>query len=146
MSEASGLSKKDLLDILEVVGKQNKEAIVEAVATAIAEGKKPAPLTTQQESEIEQMQQTRAGTAEEVKAEMEGKKFIHRTCSHKHKSGETHCVFVNTQGDRTGGFILCQKNQCKIRPGVEPKDYKGGDIYDNDLFNRLFQEIGLSDM
>jgi hypothetical protein len=75
----------------------------------------------------------------EVKGAMEGKKFTQRTCSHEHPDGHTHCVYIQ---EKVGpGYLLCQKNQCVIRPGVASPNYQGSVIYSNELFNKIFQKL-----
>lgn len=81
----------------------------------------------------------RKETAAGVIALQKQKRDIQRICSHKHKNGQSHGVFITER--RGPGYIICQKNQCIIRPGIAPEDYTGGDIYSTDLFNEMLQEL-----
>jgi hypothetical protein len=118
------------------------------IATAIAAAKQPNEIEQfeleekkkkqeQQKLDTEQEQQTRRETAEQQLQIIASKKSFQRVCTHKHRKGDSHCVFVT---DDLGGYILCQKCQAVIRSGSVPKDYNGTVIYDTDLFNRLFQD------
>lgn len=98
------------------------------------------PLTEKQKADVEQEQQMRLSQAKLVLAEMENKRRTQRMCTHKHPlrdGGGSHCVYIVD-----GNYILCQKCQGKIRPEAAPEGYKGGDIYDVNLFNMLLQDLG----
>jgi hypothetical protein len=119
--------------------------ISSAVATAIQEAKKPAPPSEQELAAVRQANELRAETANNVVKEMERKRFIQMTCSHKHATGESHCVHVKEEVG--AGYILCQKCQAKIRTFVEPeKQTDKNSFYDTEKFNLLFQEISRTDM
>lgn len=97
-----------------------------------------------QRVQIEQDQQIRAETARQQIAIAGNKRSMQKICTHKHrKSGDTHAVFIT---DDLGGYILCQKCQAVIRPGVEPENNKAGVIYDSALFNQLFQDCASNGM
>ena len=89
-------------------------------------------------------------TAQSLIAQKENERAIQRICAHEHskrEGGGTHCVHVREEDPRSPGFILCQKCQGRIRPGVADADglpfqRDRGAIYDNALFNRLFQDCG----
>ena len=118
-----------------------QKMIAAAVTAAVVESKKPAPKTATEIAIIEQEQELRAETAAGVLAQIEAKRSEQHMCSHKHATGESHCVYIND-----GNYMLCQKCQAKVRPGVAATGYKGSDIYNTDLFNRLFQEVQKTDM
>jgi hypothetical protein len=124
------------------------EDIQNIIATAINASKEPSELEKlaleekraeieARKAQIEQDQQTRAETARQQIAIMENKRAVQRLCTHKHRKGDTHCVFIS---DDLGGYILCQKCQAVIRAGVAPKSNDSGVIYDAALFNTLFQD------
>jgi hypothetical protein len=89
--------------------------------------------------------QERADNATAMLLKITTKRTEQAICSHKHRNGHSHCVYIMEKAP-SPGYILCQLNQCKIRPGVAPVDYKGTDIYDTALFNRLFQELPSNEM
>jgi hypothetical protein len=124
------------------------EDIQNLITAAIAAAKEPSELEkitieekrAEQEVrrvQIQQEQQTRAETARQQIQIIENKRAGQKICTHKHKKGETHCVFIT---DDLGGYIICQKCQAIIRPGVEPAKNNVGAIYDTVLFNQLFQD------
>lgn len=124
------------------------------IAAAVAESRKPSELEQleleekkaaqeQKRAQIEQDQQTRRETAEQQLQIMANKRAFQKLCTHKHRKGDTHCTFVH---DEQGGYVLCQKCQAVIRPGVAPKSYTGDVIFDTDLFNRLFQDTSSNGM
>ena len=126
--ENTGLSKEDLAAVLSQVIKAVKEP------TAIEQRKLDAEQRILNQAQVE-----RKNLAESVIQEKQQKMAQQRVCSHTHKNGDPHGVYIT---EPTGpGYILCQKNQCIIRPGVQPKDYKGNAIYDTALFNKIFQTL-----
>lgn len=121
-----------------------KEIITSAIAAAKAPNEVEQRQLDAQKLEIEQAQKERLIQSKSVLDEIEQKKTIQRLCSHEHRNGDTHAVYVQ---EKSGpGYFICQKNQCKIRPGAPPEGYKGGDIYDTALFNRLFQKSANNDI
>jgi hypothetical protein len=113
-----------------------------ALKTAIAAAKEPSALEQKKLDadalRIEGEQAARLRLSTEVKAEAQAKHARQRLCSHEHANGDSHVVYVQ---ERKGpGYMLCQKNQCIIRPGVAPEGYTGNVIYDTNQFNRLFQK------
>src|ERR1022692_1348777 len=114
MPESFTLTKDDLKEIL----RSNQEALVEV----IREMKKPneieqAEIDTQKRDTAAR-QLERKTNASSVKEEIVNRRAIKRICSHEHSNGNTHCVWVQ---ERSGpGYLLCQKNQCIIRPGKTP--------------------------
>lgn len=145
MSEEKSISAADLKAILVEVGRQNKEALKEI----IDEIKKPTALEQKKLDEeakaVADRNQERKENAAGILAQIDQKRQLQRICSHKHRDGHSHCVFVSGQG-RHPDYILCQVCQGKIRFGVAPENYNGDDIYDTNLYNRLFQELPTNDL
>ena len=84
-------------------------------------------------------QENRAKVAKGALEEINNKRNLQQWCTHEHKNGDSRCVYV---AERSGpGYLICQKNQCKIRPGKASPNYKGSDIYDTKEFNRIFQKV-----
>lgn len=139
-SKEGSVSLKDLKEILADQAKQNAEQL----KTVIEELRKPTVLEQQkldrEAKEILDKNQERKENGAALLIKIENQRLTQSICTHKHRDGNSHCVWVQEKAP-SPGYILCQKNQCKIRPGVAPKDYKGLDIYDTQLFNRLFQEL-----
>ena len=124
------------------------EDLQRIISTAIAAAKEPNEYEkieleekkeelARKRAQIEQDQQTRRDTAQQQLQILNARKQMQRVCTHKHRDGHTHGVHIV---DDIGGFVLCQKCQAVIRPGMAPKGYTGTVIFDTDLFNRLFQE------
>jgi hypothetical protein len=88
---------------------------------------------------IDADQANRKKVAADVLQTRATKRRIQQMCSHEHPNGTSHCVYVKEQVGP--GYMLCQKNQCIIRPGVASPNYKGDVIYSNDLFNKIFQKM-----
>lgn len=137
MSETT-LTKDDLKAVL----KANSDTLIEV----IRELKKPNEIEQAridaEQRDIEAKQRERLDNAESVKAEIVNRRQMKRICSHEHPNGDTHCVWVQ---EKTGaGYLLCQKNQCKIRPGAAPAGFQGDDIFDSAMFNRIFQKLNTS--
>lgn len=122
--------------------------IATAVATAIQESKKPAPLTDQQIAAEKMRQEHRANTAADVVRGIEGKRAAQMACTHEHsrrEGGGSHCVYVKEENPASPGFVLCQKCQGRFRSGeynAEGPAYcmDRGAIYDTARFNKLFQD------
>jgi hypothetical protein len=87
-------------------------------------------------------QANRLKVSGEVKQTRENKRLTQQMCSHEHSNGQTHCVWV--QEPKGPGYLLCQLNQCIIRPGVASPNYKGSVIYSNELYNKIFQKLQTS--
>ena len=119
--------------------------IAAAVTAAIVESRKPAPPTEQELAQQQMKQDMRLRNADQTILMEKNKKANQMICSHEHGNGDTHCVWVREENPASPGFILCQKQQCRIRPGVFTKDGPAfdrdrGAIYDTALFNKLFQK------
>lgn len=124
---------------MELTNEQLQALIVAAVKAA----KEPSALEQKKiDAEAEEQrvkQEHRLRLASSVKEDRAQKIAMQRICTHEHRNGDTHMVFIQEQ--KGPGYLLCQKNQCKVRPGNAPEGYQGGDIYDTELFNRCFQKI-----
>lgn len=123
-----------------------KEIVATAVSVALAEAKKPAPLSPQQESELAQAQAHRRETAEGVKVQKQNaRNFQEHICKHEHPKsagGGTHCVFVRDNDvPQSPGFIICQECFGRFRPD-EPlmRKLDPEAIFDTGTFNQLLQD------
>ena len=110
-----------------------QQLIAAAVGAAVAEAKKPV-ITEKDKRDLEMAQQSRQEQSELVKKIAADKMRRQKICSHMRRDGSTRGVYVEN-----GNFIVCLGCQGIIRPGTAPENYKGSDIHDTDLFNRLFQ-------
>jgi hypothetical protein len=121
-----------------------QELITTAVTAAVAASKKPSEFEQSkidaEQKRIESDQANRKKVSAGVLEERENKKRMQQMCSHEHPDGNTHCVYVQEKAP-SPGYMLCQKNQCVIRPGVASPNYKGTVIYSHELFNKLFQKL-----
>jgi hypothetical protein len=116
----------------------------ERLEKIVAELKKPSVMEQKQldaeQAKLKAQQEERKDNSEAFRQKKLQERWDHEHCSHAHPNGSTHCIWIQ---ERSGsGYILCQKNQCKIRP--EPRPLKGADedaIYDTAQFNRLFQSL-----
>ena len=130
--------------VIALTAQDLKGIIAETVKAAKAPNVIEQQKLDQEEKARELAQEQRKNLSESVLADKENKRVVQHICSHEHKSGDSHCVYIM---EKVGpGYLLCQKNQCKIRPGAPPKNYKGDDIYDTDLFNRIFQKLPSNEM
>ena len=126
-----------------------KDDLKEILQTVVIAAKQPSDLEQKKlEAEAQELrirQETRAASSADVLAGIENKRRTQQLCSHEHSNGRTHCVFVQEQNG--GGYLICQKNQCKIRPfiPVEQRLDKQA-IYDTDLYNRIFQKLNLNEI
>ena len=138
-NEEKSVSMSELREILAAQARENAAAL----KTVIEEIKKPTALEQKKlDAEAKQLldqNEERKSNSGAILQQIENKRQMQRICTHKHRDGNSHCVYVMEQ--RGPGYILCQKNQCIIRAGNPPTNYKGNDIYSTDLFNRLFQEL-----
>jgi hypothetical protein len=122
---------------------QLQSLITTAVTAAVAAAKTPSIIEQQQiderKKEIEERQKDRLNTAKEHIEAIKSRRWVHENCSHEHKNGDTHCVWIQ---EKSGpGYLICQKNQCIIRPGQMPADYKGTAVFNTELFNSIFQKL-----
>ncbi len=137
--ESLNLTKSDLAELIST-----------AVTAAVAAAKQPNVIEQAKlDREMKGIIEANAERMENSKGQLEliaAKKWTHETCTHKHKDGNSHCVYVMEKNGP--GYILCQKNQCKIRPGEQPEKGKGDPdaIYDTRLFNQVMQELPTNEL
>jgi hypothetical protein len=109
------------------------------MARLLAEARKPAELTEEQQEEQDRKKQAREQDKElrrqQAQLELEriaNRKIEQSMCSHKHKNQNTCTVHV-----QNGNYLLCLHCQAVIRPtGAVGGD---SDIFDTNLFNMHFQ-------
>lgn len=122
---------------------------MESVMLSVLEAARKPVLTEQQKAEIEARQEERKENAEKERVRRDNLKRVRRACTHHRRDGSCRAVYVKGCGDPTlpdgtgsGNFFICQACQAIIRPGVEPPNYGGMDIFDEPLFLRLWQASG----
>lgn len=113
--------------------------------SVIQEARKPV-ITEKELREIAQLQEERKQNAANVKLERENRMNLRKNCSHFRRDGTCRAVYVKGSGPDSGNFMICQFCQGIIMPGVAPAKYDGEYIYDNALFNNLFQAAGAADI
>jgi hypothetical protein len=142
--ETVTLTTSALKEILADQASQNADNL----RTIVEELKKPTVLEQKElnrlDRETKDRQEERKANSDAQKQKIENKRLNQQICSHKHRDGNSHCVLVQVQ--HQPDYILCQKNQCKIRPGKAPDGYKGTDIYDTRLYNDIFQTLPGNEM
>ena len=143
--EAKSLSIELVKQMLAEQARQNSENLKEV----IQELKKPTVLEQKAlDAELQRIKdanEERLSNSAGIKQQMADKAMNQQICSHRHRDGHSHGVFVMEKNGP--GYILCQKNQCKIRPGTRPeKNADFSAIYDTALFNRVFQELPTNEM
>lgn len=128
------------------------KALQSAMLSVIEIARTPV-LTDAQKREIEDRQQERKENAEKERQRQKHVKAVRRACTHHRRDGSCRAVYVKGCGDGplpdgtgSGNFFICQACQAIIRPGVEPENYGGLDIFDDALFTRLWQEAGQSEI
>lgn len=122
---------------------------MESVMLSVLEAARTPVLTEAQKKEIEARQEERKENAERERQRRANLMRVRRTCTHHRRDGSCRAVYVRGCGDPpaadgtgSGNFFICQACQAIIRPGVEPKNYGGMDIFDDVLFARLWQASG----
>lgn len=138
------ISTSDLKEILAEQARQYAEQTKEII-TAL---KQPSVVEQQkldaEKKEIELRNQERKDNSAAMLQKIENDRMTKLSCTHQHQDGNSHCVLVTEK--RGPGYILCQKNQCIIRPGPKPEGYVGTDIYDTALFNRQLQGLPTAEL
>lgn len=150
MSETANITKNDLKEILA----SQQAATLELVKTILEESKKPAPPTPREIAEIEQKQEHRAANAASVTEEITNQRnFQQNICTHKHNTGQSHVMLI--RAGLTGGvpnhpdYMFCQNCRIKVYPAVpeeQRKDKSSAAVYNNALYNQLFQSIQTADI
>lgn len=146
MPEEKSISIDVVKQMLAEQARQNGEMLKEV----IQELKKPTILEQKAlDAEVKRIldaNEERKTNSAGMKQQMADKALTQAICSHTHRDGNSHGVFVMEKAP-SPGYILCQKNQCKIRPGQKPTENADfGAIYDTALFNRLFQQLPSNEM
>ena len=141
MTDERSLSIDVVKQMMMEMQKQNAENL----SAIIQELKKPSVLEQKSiDAEIKRIldaNEERKTNSQGILQQRNDKEMTQAICSHKHSNGNSHCVLVQEKPPGTG-YILCQKNQCKVRPGVKPsKNADFGAVYDTGLFNQLFQGL-----
>lgn len=146
MSETDGISMKELQRILSEQAYQNAEQL----KIVIQELRKPTILEQKaldaEAREIVAKNEERKSNAGAMLEKEKQKRFSHITCSHKHRDGNTHGVYVMEKAP-SPGYIHCQSCHANVRPGDKPEansDTNG--VYDTNLFNRMFQELPTNEL
>jgi predicted RNase H-like nuclease (RuvC/YqgF family) len=138
------LTKAELKQLIQEA-KAEQPDLQTILETVIREIKKPTALEQKeldrQQREIESSNQERLDNSQSIIARLEQKRWEQSTCNHEHAQGQSHCVFI-----LDGNYMLCQKNQCIIRPGTAPANYQGSDVYNTQLFNSIFQKLAVADI
>lgn len=123
-----------------------KDIVATAVATAIAETRKP---SEKELKEIAARQEERRQGAAEIKEEIANRKAFQAICSHGQNRGrdqsKSAMVFVNQDFPKMPGggkYFICQQCQAKVVPGPAPKEPNPEYpefIYDTALWNKHLQ-------
>ena len=112
------------------------EAILNRFA---AELRKPADPTEKELAQEEQDRKMRLERAEIEKQKLANRKIEQGLCDHSREDGTGACVPVYDERGMIR-FLICQINQCIIRPGTRPTGPEAADcelhIFDNQLFSR----------
>lgn len=126
--------------------RQNAEMLKEV----IQELKKPTILEQKElDKEVEKIRaanEERKANAAGILMKMQQDRFEKETCSHEHRNGVSHGVFIQEKAP-SPGYILCQACQGNIRPGSKPAenaDPRG--VYSTALFNEMFQKLPSSEL
>lgn len=146
MAEDKSLPIDVVRQMLAEQSKQNAEML----ASVIQELKKPTLLEQKAiDAEVQKIQaanEERRANSEGIKQQMREKKGFQAICTHKHRDGNTHGVFIMEKAP-SPGYIHCQLCHANIRPVGKPeKNADVSAIYDVSLFNRMFQELPSSEM
>lgn len=128
-----GISTKDLVTLIKTIIEETRKP-TEYEQVILSEKKKA---LEKEQQDILEANAEREQYAALQKQEEEQKRINQKVCTHKHKlDGRSHLVFVQ---DDLGGYVLCQKCQVIVRPGVAPEGYTGHIVYDNAKFNEFVQ-------
>lgn len=120
------------------IGAQELKDILMSVIDA---ARKPV-VTDKELRDQAQAQDERKANAALVMQERANKLSLQKSCSHMRRDGSTRAVFVKGED-----FMICQFCQAIIHGGERPASNPFPDhIYDNQMFNRLFQMAGAADI
>ena len=113
---------------------------IEQLTAIIAELRKPALPTEAQSKKLDQEQQMRQQTAETDAEVRAANARAQKMCTHVRRDGTARTVFVKPHGRYEPiGYLICQKCRAIIRPEHAKRGSAIPTIYNNELFNRLFQ-------
>lgn len=138
------------IDVVKQMMADQAKHNAEMLREVIQELKKPTVLEQKQlDKEIENLKaanEERKGNAAGILAKMHGDEIERQICTHKHKDGNSHGVFVAEKAP-SPGYIHCQKCHANIRPTAKPAENADCHaIYDLPMFNRMFQELPSSEL
>src|ERR1017187_40890 len=102
-------SKSDKRRSMEIT----KADLAEIISAAVKAAKAPnvieqATLDTQMAAR-QAAQESRKALSQSVQEDKANKRLMQRLCSHEHRTGDTHCVFIQEKSP-SPGYLLCQKN------------------------------------
>lgn len=114
------------------------EDLKDVLRTVIEEARKPV-VTEQDQRVIDQRQQERAQSVQQLEAERANTEWIQtKICPHRRRDNTPRTVLNNFPANSGGTFMVCQKCQAVIRPSDEKGTrFEGGVIYSTDIFNSL---------
>jgi hypothetical protein len=128
--QAFSLTASDLKAILGSVAESNR-ASLEAIITEIRKPSlKEQRELDKEEADFQAAQEERINNSANIKQMAANKKAAQAMCTHEHKDGASHCVYI-----QNGNYILCQKCQDVVRPETRP-----------DLFARLLQSCSTAEI
>lgn len=124
---------------LNLTAEQLQQLISTAVATAVAEARKPLPPTESERLKAEQEEAMRKATGEQELAIQAGRKAFQRQCSHMQPSGKSAVASVRyVEAGIPQDALICVHCQAMIKPAKGPFDETGDRyIYDENLYYRL---------
>jgi hypothetical protein len=114
---------------LNLTPEQLQSLISTAVATAVAEARKPLPPNEDEQLRINQEKAMRQQTGEQELQIQANRRAEQKRCSHRHPNGQS-CV---TNVDNLG-CVICVHCQGMIKPAEGPYDEPGRYIYDENLY------------
>jgi hypothetical protein len=127
---------------------------LELVKALIEEMRKPAPPTQKELDAIAQRQAERQVNASAAIEEITNQtNFQRNICTHRHNTGQSHCMLI--KAGLTGGipnhpdYMFCQNCRIKVYPEIpeeQRRDRTASAVYDNRMYNQLFQSIQTADI
>jgi hypothetical protein len=145
------LTANDLKELFKQQAEENAKTLAAVIAAVKAPTEIEQQKIDQQKARIQQDNETRKESAEQIKQDMANKAFRKSACAHQSGSGGSHHYHTVFVSDDLGGYVLCQKCNAVIRPenqlGSFPKDFRTirtDVIFNTALFNTLFQTTNQS--
>src|SRR5437660_373024 len=114
---------------LNLTAEQLQTLISTAVATAVAEARKPLPPTAEELAAIEQAKKMRQEQGAQELAIQASRQRDRKMCAHRHENGKSATASVDVIG-----AIVCVKCQAMIKPEPGPFDEPNRFIYDEMLY------------